>query len=170
MEVEGVRRARLRAAEADLRLWVVDGAGDAGAGAPPPDVLRAGDFCLVSKSDLSSGDAVGRALTEAAALGLEPHRLSAHRPGDVSALEAALAGRVVAALGASEPPAATRLRHAALLSEAVERLESARALSDAPELAAEDVRLAARALDRITGRIGPEDVLDRIFSTFCIGK
>jgi tRNA modification GTPase len=32
------------------------------------------------------------------------------------------------------------------------------------------VRLAARALDRITGRIGPEDVLDRIFSTFCIGK
>jgi len=170
VEVEGVRRARLRAAEADLRLWVVDGAGGAGAGAAPPDVLRAGDFCLVSKSDLSSGDAVGRALTEAAALGLEPHRLSAHRPGDVSALEAALAGRVVAALGASEPPAATRLRHAALLSEAIERLESARALSDAPELAAEDVRLAARALDRITGRIGPEDVLDRIFSTFCIGK
>ena len=170
VEVEGVRRARLRAAEADLRLWVVDGAGDAGAGAAPPDVLRAGDFCLVSKSDLSVGDAVGRALTEAAALGLEPHRLSAHRPEDVSALEAALAGRVVAALGASEPPAATRLRHAALLSEAVERLERARALSDAPELAAEDVRLAARALDRITGRIGPEDVLDRIFSTFCIGK
>jgi tRNA modification GTPase len=81
-----------------------------------------------------------------------------------------LAARVVAALGASEPPSATRLRHAALLSEAIERLKSARALSEAPELAAEDVRLAARALDRITGRIGPEDVLDRIFSTFCIGK
>ena len=170
VEVEGVRRARLRAATADLRLWVVDGAGDAAAGAAPPDVLRAGDFCLVSKADLSPGDALGRALTEAAALGLEAHRLSAHRPEDVSALEAALAERVVAALGASEPPAATRLRHAALLSEAIERLESARALSDAPELAAEDVRLAARALDRITGRIGPEDVLDRIFSTFCIGK
>jgi tRNA modification GTPase len=170
VEIEGVRRARLRAAEADLRLWVVDAAGDAGAGAVPPDVLRAGDFCLLSKSDLPGGDAVGRALAEAAALGLEPHRISAHQSEDVSALEAALADRVVAALGASEPPAATRLRHAALLSEAIERLESARALSDAPELAAEDVRLAARALDRITGCIGPEDVLDRIFSTFCIGK
>jgi tRNA modification GTPase len=39
-----------------------------------------------------------------------------------------------------------------------------------PELAAEDVRLAARALDRITGRVDAEAVLDRIFSTFCIGK
>ncbi|MFZ4065923.1 MAG: tRNA uridine-5-carboxymethylaminomethyl(34) synthesis GTPase MnmE [Phenylobacterium sp.] len=170
VEIEGVRRTRLRAAEADLRLWVVDGAGDTGAGVAPPDVLRAGDLCLLCKSDLPAGDAAGRALTEAVALGLEPHRLSAHRPDDISALEAALAGRVVAALGASEPPAATRLRHAALLSEAIERLASARALPDAPELAAEDVRLAARALDRITGRIGPEDVLDRIFSTFCIGK
>ena len=170
VEIEGIRRARLRAGEADLRLWVVDGAGDASAGVAPPDVLRAGDLCLLSKSDLPAGLAAGRALIEAAALGLEPHRLSAHRPDDVSSLEAALAGRVVAALGASEPPAATRLRHAALLSEAIERLECARSLSDAPELAAEDVRLAARALDRITGRIGPEDVLDRIFSTFCIGK
>ncbi len=44
------------------------------------------------------------------------------------------------------------------------------AMAGDPELAAEDVRLAARALDRITGRIGPEDVLDRIFATFCIGK
>jgi tRNA modification GTPase len=170
VEIEGVRRARLWAGEADLRLWVVDTASDAGAGAAPPDVLRAGDFCLLSKSDLPPGDAMGRALAEAAALGLEPHSISAHRPEEVSALEAVLAARVVAALGASEPPSATRLRHAALLSEAIERLESARALSDAPELAAEDVRLAARALDRITGRIGPEDVLDRIFSTFCIGK
>ena len=170
VEIEGVRRARLWAGEADLRLWVVDTAADAGAGAAPPDVLRAAEFCLLSKSDLPPGDAMGRALAEAAALGLEPHSISAHRPEEVSALEAVLAARVVAALGASEPPSATRLRHAALLSEAIERLKSARALSDAPELAAEDVRLAARALDRITGRIGPEDVLDRIFSTFCIGK
>jgi tRNA modification GTPase len=56
------------------------------------------------------------------------------------------------------------------LSEAIQRLESAVAMAGDPELAAEDVRLAARALDRITGRIGPEDVLDRIFATFCIGK
>ena len=41
---------------------------------------------------------------------------------------------------------------------------------NAPELAAEDVRLAARALGRVTGRIDPEDVLDQVFSKFCIGK
>ena len=122
------------------------------------------------RPDLPAGDSVARALAEAAALGLEAHVLSARRPEDVAALEAALTRQVVAALGSSEPPAATRLRHAALLSEARSRLASALAMAEDPELAAEDVRLAARALDRITGRIGPEDVLDRIFSTFCIGK
>jgi len=170
VEAEGVRRARLRAGTADLRLWVVDGSGDAGFAAPAPESLRPGDLCLVAKADLPAGDSVARALAEAAALGLEAHVLSARRPEDVAALEAALTRQVVAALGSSEPPAATRLRHAALLSEAKSRLASALAMAEDPELAAEDVRLAARALDRITGRIGPEDVLDRIFSTFCIGK
>lgn len=170
VEVEGVRRARVRAEAADLRLWVVDGAGPADRGVAPPGVLKAGDLCLISKSDLPAGDAVTQALAEAAALGLESHRLSAHRGEDVAALEAVLADRAASALGSHEPPAATRLRHAALLSEAIQRLESAVAMAGDPELAAEDVRLAARALDRITGRIGPEDVLDRIFATFCIGK
>lgn len=170
VEAEGVRRARLRAEAADLRLWVVDGAGDATAAAPAPEGLRAGDICLVAKADLPAGDAVARAIMEAAALGLEPHVLSARRPEDIAALEVVLTRRVVETLGSGEPPSATRLRHAALLSEAIARLDSALAMAEDPELAAEDVRLAARALDRITGRIGPEDVLDRIFSTFCIGK
>ncbi|MCA3722273.1 tRNA uridine-5-carboxymethylaminomethyl(34) synthesis GTPase MnmE [Phenylobacterium sp.] len=170
IEAEGVRRARRRAAEADLRLWVVDGSGGAEAASPPPDVLCPGDLCLVAKADLPAGDATARALAESTALGLEPHRVSAHRAADVEGLEAVLTRRVLSALGGAEPPAATRLRHAGLLSEALVRLESAMALAEDPELAAEDVRLAARALDRVTGRIGPEDVLDRIFSTFCIGK
>jgi tRNA modification GTPase len=168
VEAEGVRRARRRAEAADLRLWVVDGAGVEAS--PASDALRPGDLCLVAKADLPAGDAAARALAEAAALGLEPHRLSAHRDEDIAALEAVLSQHVIAALGSAEPPSATRLRHAALLAEAVQRLESALGLSAEPELAAEDVRLAARALDRITGKIGPEDVLDRIFSTFCIGK
>ena len=65
---------------------------------------------------------------------------------------------------------ATRLRHQELLSEAATRLRQALDQDERLELAAEDVRLAARALDRITGRIDPEQVLGRIFSTFCIGK
>ena len=75
------------------------------------------------------------------------------------------------ALSGADFPAATCLRHAERLREAQSYL--ARALSDAGlevELAAEDVRLAARALEKITGRVDPEDVLGRVFSTFCIGK
>ena len=49
-------------------------------------------------------------------------------------------------------------------------MRRASAEEDALELAAEDVRLAARALDRITGRVDPEVVLGKIFSSFCIGK
>ncbi len=43
-------------------------------------------------------------------------------------------------------------------------------LADAPELAGEDARLAVRALESLTGRVDVEDVLDRVFSQFCIGK
>jgi tRNA modification GTPase len=43
-------------------------------------------------------------------------------------------------------------------------------LATAPELAAEDVRAAAHALGRLTGRIDVEDLLDEIFASFCIGK
>ena len=85
-------------------------------------------------------------------------------------LERALTATVVGALAGAEIPAATRLRHRELLTEAAQRLRQALAQDQALELAAEDVRLAARALDRITGRIDPEQVLGRIFATFCIGK
>ena len=77
---------------------------------------------------------------------------------------------VAAALGGSDFPAATRLRHADLLKEATAAVTRALAQLEEPELAAEDLRLAARAMERVTGRVGVEDVLDRVFSTFCIGK
>jgi tRNA modification GTPase len=63
----------------------------------------------------------------------------------------------------------TRARHRAALMEALERLEAAAAAA-LPELRGEDLRLALRALGRITGRVGTEDVLDVIFREFCIGK
>jgi tRNA modification GTPase len=168
IEVEGVRRARAWSAGADLRVWVVDGSG--AAPSPPPAELQAGDLCVINKADLPPGDETARALVEARALELELHRLSARETPDLAALEQALAARVAEALSGAEPPTATRLRHAHLLGEALEHIRRALDLEDDLELAAEDVRLAGRALDRITGRIHPEDVLDRVFSSFCIGK
>ncbi|UTP39657.1 tRNA uridine-5-carboxymethylaminomethyl(34) synthesis GTPase MnmE [Phenylobacterium sp. LH3H17] len=168
IEAEGVRRARAWAHEADLRVWVVDGASDARASAPGD--LHPHDLCLINKADLPAGAETGHALVEARALGIDVLRLSARETADIAALEAALERRVVEALAGAEPPTATRLRHRELLGEALERLQRAEAYDDQLELAAEDVRLAGRALDRITGRIDPEDVLDRVFSSFCIGK
>lgn len=156
IEAEGVRRAKAWGAEADLRLWLVDGAAPQAA----PEVgLEAADIILVTKRDLGDGGdpSVGRPF-------------SARLAEDLAWLEAILAERVAADLGGAEPPAATRLRHRDLLEAAIGRLERAADPQAEPELAAEDVRLAARALDRITGRIGAEDVLDRVFASFCIGK
>ncbi|MGQ3016458.1 tRNA uridine-5-carboxymethylaminomethyl(34) synthesis GTPase MnmE [Phenylobacterium sp.] len=157
IEAEGVRRAQAWGAEADLRIWLKDGTAEASEplpGLPGPD-----DLVLITKRDLD-GLAESR----------EGRAFSAKLSEDLAWLEEALAARVSAALGGAEPPAATRLRHRELLAEAVARLERAAGTEIEPELAAEDVRLAARALDRITGRIGSEDVLDRVFASFCIGK
>jgi tRNA modification GTPase len=157
IEAEGVRRAEAWAETAGLRVWLVDGYGE-----PEPEVpasLRPDDIVLLTKRDLGEG-----------LDGLPGEPFTAKSPNDVAWLERSLTQTVVESLAGSEPPAATRLRHRELLTEAAERLRHALAEDQALELAAEDVRLAARALDRITGRIDPEQVLGRIFSTFCIGK
>lgn len=157
IEAEGVRRATAWADAADLRIWLVDGA--AASAPPPPASLTPDDLILLTKRDLGEGGP-----------GLPGTPFTARSPNDVAWLEETLAERVIAALAGAEPPAATRLRHKALLEEAAARLRQALAETEALELAAEDVRLANRALDRITGRIDPEEVLGKIFSTFCIGK
>ena len=157
IEAEGVRRAEVWAESAGLRVWLVDGYGD-----PDPEVpasLQRGDIVLLTKRDLGEG-----------LEGLPGEPFTAKSPNDVAWLERSLTETVVEALGGAEFPAATRLRHRELLTEAATRLRHALAEDSALELAAEDVRLAARALDRITGRIDPEEVLGRIFATFCIGK
>jgi tRNA modification GTPase len=157
IEAEGVRRAEAWAESAGLRVWLVDGYGD-----PDPELpasLRPGDIVLLTKRDLGEGQD-----------GLPGEPFTAKSPNDVAWLERSLTETVVEALSGSEFPAATRLRHKELLTEAATRLRHALAEDNALELAAEDARLAARALDRITGRIDPEEVLGRIFSTFCIGK
>jgi len=171
IEAEGVRRARAWAAGADLRLWVIDAAmfhvkqdNDLG-------VLRSGDWAVINKIDLVDAYRLEELRELLAVQGLRVIELAARKPGGAEAARAALTTHVVDALSGAEFPAATRIRHAESLTEARGYLQ--RALSDVGlevELAAEDVRLAARALSRITGRIDPEDVLDRVFSSFCIGK
>ena len=157
VEAEGVRRARAWAAGADLRLWLADDGAHSHLGL----AAVAGDLSLAAKADLRSpGDHTGGRLGVSVVTG-----------EGLAALRALLAERVVAALGGGEFPAATRLRHRALIGEAVRHLRrSLDVVGREPDRAAEDVRLAARALERVSGVVGAEDVLDRVFSSFCIGK
>ena len=173
VEVEGVRRARARAAEAALRLWVVDGAARDEIWREATEAVRPGDLCVINKQDLRPGPAGAAARGWAAAHGLECMNLSLASSSGLVELKARLTARVTEALSGAEFPAATRARHRHDLAAARAHLGRALHALTAPvevELAAEDVRLAARNLARISGRIDPEDVLDRVFARFCIGK
>ena len=162
IEREGVRRAHARAAEADLRIVMF------AADAPAPDAasaaLLAGDadaVPVVNKIDLAPGPATlaGRA----------PQRVSARTGAGFGALLAEIGRQVARRFDPAGAPALTRARHRAALEACLEALRRART-APLPELAAEDYRLAARALGRITGRVDVEELLDVVFRDFCIGK
>jgi tRNA modification GTPase len=159
IEAEGVRRARAWADAADLRLWVIDQAA-------PADLMEAvhpGDLLVLNKADLPMGPDAGLPA-------LETLRVSAKTEAGMDALWSALSARVKALIG-GDFPAVTRLRHRRHLQDGADALRRGQAaLARSPELGAEDLRHAAQALGRIAGRIDPEQVLDEVFSSFCIGK
>ncbi|MES1197392.1 MAG: tRNA uridine-5-carboxymethylaminomethyl(34) synthesis GTPase MnmE [Pseudomonadota bacterium] len=185
IEAEGVRRALARAEEADLRIGLVE------AGRPPDPALEAalrpGDLLLQSKADLapsrSPDDGVASDPGPMSSIGVArsnmgPGSRAVRDPGErrisvrsgegLAELEAFLADRVQRDLADQEAPALTRTRHRRLVEEALAALSRPR--PDQAELWAEDLRLAAQALGRLTGRIDVEDLLDEVFSSFCIGK
>lgn len=157
IESEGIKRALKKAEEADIRLLLFD------VTEPEKDEHTAGldgDYGLVvyNKSDMAPEKKPEDGLL-----------VSAKNGTGMDALIKALLAAIKTMVGSSEAPALTRKRHREALIACREAL--ARALA-APEAAlmAEDVRLAMRALGRITGRVDVEDVLDVIFRDFCIGK
>ena len=72
--------------------------------------------------------------------------------------------------GAGEDAVITRARHRQQISACCQHLASFLNMAPEVELRAEDLRLAADALGRISGKVDPEDVLDEVFGRFCIGK
>jgi tRNA modification GTPase len=169
VETEGVRRARAWAEEADLRLWVVDRAASASAWVEAVAAAAPGDLVVLNKADLPAGPDGLAAQALAGKMGLESVEVSV-RQGGGEVVRDWLTVRVRRDLAGGEFPAATRARHAASLAAARDHLARALGELGEPELAAEDVRLAGRALGRISGRIGAEDILEKVFATFCIGK
>jgi tRNA modification GTPase len=158
VEAEGIRRALARMALADLVLWLepADGTPDA------PPALAAPVWRIATKQDVATAegppaDGVRHRVSAASGVGLDG------LVGDLAATAAALVG--------GEPALVTRQRQAAALGDAAAALGEAATRSDSlPELLAEDVRRAGRALGRVVGTVDVEDVLDAIFRQFCIGK
>jgi tRNA modification GTPase len=160
VESEGVRRARARGEAADLKLLVF--AADELETVRDVAAWHDADAVLVAaKIDLVGSDA-----RAALVAGATP--VSVVTGEGMDALLARLEREVAARL-TGEGAALTRARHRAALEETLAALGRV-ATASAPELAAEDLRLATRALGRITGRVDVEDVLDIIFREFCIGK
>ena len=159
VEAEGVRRALARTEQADVVLWLVD------ATAPIWELPAALEIrtaiCVLNKIDLERG--------------FTPHRdclqISARTGQGLDRLVEALEEQAahVAETGLASP-LMTRARHRAELEGARVALQRFGQPTLSPELKAEELRIAARHLGRLTGRIDVEEVLGAIFGEFCIGK
>jgi tRNA modification GTPase len=234
VEMEGVRRARERAASADLVLWVVDASaaepadaapGGGGEGHPHPGATSgitarpsgASRFASAEQSahpseppvwlirnkiDLVAGrsrsneslsqlerknepidrfnnsltDSVTKCLPARSESGFNKNELefviSASTGAGFEAFFAALADYAQDFLAGAEPALVTRERHRRTLGDALAALRRALApgLAGREDLLAEELRSAAAALGRLTGRVDVEDILDVIFRDFCVGK
>jgi tRNA modification GTPase len=158
IEEEGIRRALQRAESADLKLVLFD------SGSPADEkslsLLDDKSIAIQTKTDLQKGPVKGL-------------HVSAKTGEGVPELLKAITEKLKIWTDEKASPPLTRQRHREALMHALEALQRAatQAQAKAPyELTAEELRTAAMALGRITGRVDVEDILDKIFREFCIGK
>jgi tRNA modification GTPase len=149
IEMIGIERARAEAVAADLVLWL----GPEGLGPSTATLWEV-------EPQIDRPDAPRKAAPL--------HRLSAHTGEGLATLRTALVTQARAALPKPGEAALNQRQHT-LLSDVATALDHAAAEPD-PLLAAENLRLARRALDQLVGRTGTEDMLDTLFGRFCIGK
>lgn len=152
IEALGVERTRARIEDADLVLWLVP-VGEDASDAP------SGSVVVWTKADLRDDAHGGEMISAVTGIGLD--RLL-QRLEDVAA----------SALAGGEAALVTRLRHRQELERARDALQifAETGFDSVPELLAEELRVALTALGRLTGRIDIDELYDRIFRDFCIGK
>lgn len=170
IETEGVRRARQRADQADMKLAMFDATDLAtpnldATGALDPltlELIDADTLVVLNKCDLVTSPLPAHIANRPA------YALSAKTGAGFDVLLEALQKAAESRM-AGEGTGLTRQRHRVALVACRQALGRA-AVAGAAELVGEDLRLASRQLGRITGRVDVEDLLDVIFSEFCIGK
>lgn len=163
VEGEGVRRALAQAERADLALVVLDGA--CWPSADRRSLTHACDAALLvlNKIDLLPG------APPASVEGRVALPISCRTGAGIDTLVSSLAAAIERRYPIAAEPVLTRARHRQALADCRAALTRARA-QPADERLAEELRLAATALGRITGRVDVEDMLDIVFRDFCIGK
>jgi tRNA modification GTPase len=156
VESEGVRRAEDQAKHSDLKLAVFDGSVWPEKDPKTDKIIDEDTLVVINKSDI-----MNETKTE--------HLAISSKTGDgIEDLLDILKDEVFERCQVSASPALTRTRHRSALNDCNDSLERFQVASEV-ELKAEDLRLAARSLGRITGGVDVEDVLDVIFREFCIG-
>ena len=163
IEDEGIRRALMRAQAADLKIALFDGDIYPTLDAATLSLIDSDTMTVINKADLIQGDDHHLESKENTLF------ISLKTGVGVDAFLLRLQEWVSLKMDRGTAAPLTRARHRHALNDCVDAVRRA---IDAPlqELAAQDLRLAARALGRITGRVDVEEILDVIFRDFCIGK
>ena len=164
VEAEGIRRARAKAAEADLKLVMFDGACWPQVSEDAETLVDENTLVVLNKSDLLPGNEGKVSIAGCTAM-----KISCKTGEGLDRLLESIRLFLETRYRPSASPILTRTRHRHALENCLAALERYD-IDAGHELAAEELRLAADALGRITGRVDIENVLDIIFRDFCIGK
>lgn len=162
IEVEGINRAKARASQSDLNIIVLNGTDMQASLAATKEFMTETSLLLINKEDLVED-------LPSEVEGKKPLVISVTKGTNIDVFLSELTQRVEEKFGQAPSVSLTRARHRHALVEALEHIDRAYT-SPLPELFAEDLRLAVRAIGMITGKIDVEDLLDIIFNDFCIGK
>jgi tRNA modification GTPase len=164
VEIEGVRRSRQRAQDADIKIVMIDVLSDHSSRSDIAALVDENSVFVVNKVDLGLS---GEIKHDNAADNIA---ISVKNGTGVDRLLSALALMAEERLASGSNAVITRVRHRQAIEEAIACLERSLELKKPDELVAEDIRLAVRSLGRVMGRVDVEQVLDVLFREFCIGK
>lgn len=164
-EVEqiGIKLAQEKIAEADYKIFMFDAAED------KPEIFKnyadnSGNYVLVANKADKISDAEKQKLMQQGCL-----LISAKGNENITVVTDKISSYFKGIISDNSSEIITRQRYKQSLEECIENLQRFN-LQKEIELSAEDIRLACRAIGKITGRVEVDEILDKIFSSFCIGK
>ena len=163
IEKIGIKIAQEKITEADYKIFMFDASAD------KPDIFKnyadnSGNYVLVANKADKISDAEKQNLLKQGCL-----PISAKNNENVTAITDKISTYFKGIISDNSSEIITRRRYKEALEECIENLQRFN-LQKEIELSAEDIRLACRAIGKITGRVEVDEILDKIFSSFCIGK